>query len=45
MQNVVSNMFNEIEGQFACNNGFEIIYAILEYERNKIYKSTLVSPF
>jgi hypothetical protein len=25
MQNVVSNMLNEIEGQFACDNGFEII--------------------
>jgi hypothetical protein len=38
------DMLNEVGGQFLIDNGFEIlIYPIVEYEGNKMYKSTLVN--
>ncbi len=38
-------MLNEIENQFLVDGGCikNVIYLIVEYERNKIFKSTLVS--
>jgi hypothetical protein len=39
-------MLNEIENQFSVDGGCEnLIYPIVEYQGNKIYKSMLVSQF
>jgi len=41
---VISNLLNETENQFLVDGGCEnAICPIVEYQRNKIYKSTLVS--
>jgi hypothetical protein len=44
-QDAISNMLNETENQFLIDGGCikNVIYLIVEYERNKIFKSTLIS--
>jgi len=45
-QDAILDMSNEIEGQFLIDVRFQnAICLIVEYEGNKIYKSTLVSQF
>ncbi len=46
-QDAILNMLNEIENQFIVDGGCieNAIYFIVEYERNKIFKVTLVSQF
>jgi hypothetical protein len=44
-QHVISNMLNEIENQFLVDGGCEnAICPIVEYQGNKIYKSTIDKP-
>lgn len=45
-QDSILDILNEIEGQFLIDVRFQnAICFIVEYEENKIYKSTLVSQF
>ncbi len=46
-QDAILDMLNEIENRFLVDCGCieNAIYLIVEYERNKIFKSTLVSQF
>jgi hypothetical protein len=46
-QDTISNMLNESKIQFIIDGGCieNAIYPIVEYEENKIFKSTLVNQF
>jgi hypothetical protein len=46
-QDAILDMLNEIENRLLVDCGCieNAIYLIVEYERNKIFKSTLVSQF